>query len=115
MGGGVTDETPPFLNLVFQKSDLDYDTDNPHRPTPSVTTTTAQAPECNTQSLPSHDEGPDIGNLHAMPPNPRLGAGIEAEITTTPPFLRVITAVANFRDSNALHMPAMVDKHHLKS
>ena len=99
-GGGVKAEAPTFQDWILQKSDRDYDTDNPQRPTPSVTMTTAHAPSCIIQALPSHHEDPDIGSLHAIPPNPCLRACIKAEITIPPPFSRAITAVANFPDSN---------------
>ena len=83
-------ETTPFLTWICHKHSMDFDTDNPHGCTPSVTTTTEHVLACITQVLPSSHEGPAIGSLHAMQPTPHLGLGLEAETIDQAPTLAKI-------------------------
>ena len=83
---------------------MDFDMDNPHGTTLSVTTNTENVLACTTKALPSPHEGPAIGRLHTMHPNPHLELGIEAE-TINPASISCENPVpAHCSSLDSLHM-----------
>ena len=83
---------------------MHFDTDNPHRSTPSVTMTTGLVLACTTQALPSPHEGPAIGSLHVMQPTPRFRLSIEAETIDLAPCSCENPAAAHCSCLGSLHM-----------